>query len=160
MVANYLLAVAAEYIAVNHAKRKGLYFTLLLDVFRVPSRLLNIYMDNTAAILLTMNPLTNGAVKHISVIYHFVRDCVERGAISVSYTPTAEMFADGFTKLLGTTQHKYCKLNLGIRASMNAPTDGVSPDIQTDSTDEDLLVGLAALMTSLNQPENEGDLKP
>ena len=32
--------VAAEYIAVNHAKRKGLYFTVLLDVFRVPSRLL------------------------------------------------------------------------------------------------------------------------
>ena len=114
-------------------------------------------MDNTAAILLTMNPLTNGAVKHISVIYHFVRDCVERGAISVSYTPTAEMFADGFTKLLGTAQHKYCKLNLGIRASLGPLSD--SPDIHSDPTDEDIYVGLAALMTSLNNPEEEGDSK-
>ena len=43
---------------------------------------------------------------------------------------------------------------------MNAPTDGVSPDIQKDSSDEDLLVGLAALMTSLNPPVDEGDSKP
>ena len=112
-------------------------------------------MDNTAAILLTMNPLTNGAVKHISVIYHFVRDCVNRGAISVSYTPTAEMFADGLTKLLGTAQHKYCKLNLGIRASF-----GPLSDIPPESLDEDIFVGLAALMSSLNQPEDDGDSKP
>ena len=99
-----------------------------------------------------MNPLTNGAVKHISVIYHFVRDCVNRGTISVSYTPTAEMFADGLTKLLGTAQHKYCKLNLGIRASLD-----LLSDIPPESSDEDIVVGLAALMSSLNHSEEEGD---
>ena len=69
------------------------------------------------------------------------------------------MFADGFTKLLGTAQHKYCKLNLGIRASLGPLTDGYSTDIPSDSLDEDIYVGLAALMTSLNNPEEEGDSK-
>ena len=145
----------AEYMAINLGAKEGLFVSEVLDVCELPSRPLHIYMDNTAAILLTMNPLTNGAVKHISVIYHFVRDCVNRGAISVSYTPTAEMFADGLTKLLGTAQHKYCKLNLGIRASF-----GPLSDIPPESLDEDIFVGLAALMSSLNQPEDDGDSKP
>ena len=145
----------AEYMAINLGAKEALFVSEVLDVCELPSRPFHIYMDNTAAILLTMNPLTNGAVKHISVIYHFVRDCVNRGAISVSYTPTAEMFADGFTKLLGTAQHKYCKLNLGIRASLGPLSD--SPDIHSDPTDEDIYVGLAALMSSLNHLEKEGD---
>ena len=84
---------------------------------------------------------------------------MNRGAISVAYTPTAEMFADGLTKLLGTTPHKYCKFNLGIRASLKPLTDGISPDIPSDSPDEDIYVGLAALMSSLNHSEEEGDSK-
>ena len=67
------------------------------------------------------------------------------------------MFADGFTKLLGTAQHKYCKLNLGIRASLGPLSD--SPDIHSDPTDEDIYVGLAALMSSLIQSDEEGDSK-
>ena len=82
------------------------------------------------------------------------------GAISIPYIPTAEMFADGLTKLLGTAQHKYCEFTLGIRASLGPLSDGSSPDITSDPTDEDIFVGLVALMSSLNQPEDEGDLKP
>ena len=143
----------AEYMAINLAAKEALFVSNVLDVCELPSRPFHIYMDNTAAILLTMNPLTNGAVKHISVIYHFVRDCVIRGDISISYTPTAEMFSDGLTKLLGTAQHKHCKINLGIRASLD------ESDITTESMDEDILVGLAALMSSLNPLEEEGDSK-
>ena len=116
-------------------------------------------MDNTAAILLTQNPLTNGAVKHISVIYHFVRDCVTRGAITVSYTPTAEMLADGLTKLLPGPLHKYCKINLGIRAMLTPLTEGATSEIISDPHDEDVYAGLTALFTSVHHAKETAELK-
>ena len=149
----------AEYIAINLASKEGLFVSNVLDVCEINSRPLHIYMDNTAAILLTQNPLTNGAVKHISVIYHFIRDCVTRGAISISYTPTAEMYADGLTKLLPTAIHKYCKFKLGIRASLTPITEGVTSDIISDPKDADIYAGLAALFSSLRHPSEESDLQ-
>ena len=145
---NYLLLLLNILLLImrNAYEIKGMLFRHLLDVCRVSSRLLQIFMDKWSC-------------EHISVINHFVRDCVNRGAISISYTPTAEMFADGLTKLLGTSPHKYCKFNLGIRASLTPLDDEASTDVPSDSPDEDIYVGLAALMSSLNHSEEEGDSK-
>jgi hypothetical protein len=36
--------------------------------------------------------------KHIDIAYHFVRECVANGTISVEYIPTDDMTADVLTK--------------------------------------------------------------
>ena len=139
----------SEYIAANLATRNALYISSLLDICQVSSRPLHIYMDNQPAILLTQNPLTNGAVKHIEIIYHFVRYNVRVRNISVSYISTADMLADGLTKLLPTSKHNACKRGFGIRNSLTHFTGQTSTG-PPESSDEDIYAVVAALLDSLN----------
>lgn len=96
----------AEYIAATQATKNALWLRkLLADVsgrgapvpMCVPIR-----GDNSAALAL-LNERGSGsraASKYIDLGYHFVRDRVERGEVSFSYIPTAEMLADTMTKAL------------------------------------------------------------
>jgi len=36
--------------------------------------------------------------KHIDIRYHFIRDCVQKGAVRLEYVQTDEQVADIFTK--------------------------------------------------------------
>jgi hypothetical protein len=44
--------------------------------------------------------------KHIDIAYHFVRECVANGTISVEYIPTDDMTADVLTKALPQIKHE------------------------------------------------------
>ena len=56
--------------------------------------------DNQGAITLTKNPHLTERSKHIDISYHFVRDLFEKQKLNVSYVPTKDMAADGFSKPL------------------------------------------------------------
>ena len=56
--------------------------------------------DNQGALSLARNPLHSAQSKHIDVLYHFVRERVAMGELSVEYVSTAEMVADLLTKPL------------------------------------------------------------
>src|SRR6266536_182439 len=56
--------------------------------------------DNQGVIALAKNPYLTKYSKHIDIAYHFIRDLQERKRASVTYMPTAEMAADGFSKPL------------------------------------------------------------
>ncbi|EKD16066.1 copia-type reverse transcriptase-like protein [Drepanopeziza brunnea f. sp. 'multigermtubi' MB_m1] len=56
--------------------------------------------DNQGAIALAKNPYLTERSKHIDIAYHYVRDLVDQRKSSLSYIPTAEMAADGFSKPL------------------------------------------------------------
>jgi hypothetical protein len=59
-----------------------------------------IWCDNTSALALASNPVFHGRTKHIEVDYHFVREKVVRGDISVQFISTDDQIADIFTKAL------------------------------------------------------------
>jgi hypothetical protein len=44
--------------------------------------------DNTSAISVAKNPVLHSKTKHIEVKYHFLRDNVEKGKISLIHVPT------------------------------------------------------------------------
>jgi hypothetical protein len=44
--------------------------------------------------------------KHIDIIYHHIRDDITYGQIDITYIPSAENFADLFTKSLSTDSHE------------------------------------------------------
>jgi transposase InsO family protein len=56
--------------------------------------------DNQAAIALIKNPIASQRSKHIDIIYHFSRECAERGEVSFSYVPSELQLADIMTKAL------------------------------------------------------------
>ncbi|SCV71305.1 BQ2448_2893 [Microbotryum intermedium] len=74
----------AEYLALSHAGKEGIYLSQLLEELHVkPVAPAHIFTDNEATAA------------------HFVRDMVNRGDISLSHMGTNNMVADIFTKALG-----------------------------------------------------------
>ena len=56
--------------------------------------------DNQGALILIKNAHLNERSKHVDIYYYFIRDLAEKGELRVDYIPTAEIVADGMTKLL------------------------------------------------------------
>jgi hypothetical protein len=73
-----------------------------------------LYADNQGAINLTMNGKYSNKTKHIDLRQHLVRDCVEKGLISLVYCPTDSMVADVLTKPLLSIKHEAFSKSMGI----------------------------------------------
>ena len=73
-----------------------------------------IYCDNHSCIKLTENPVFHDKSKDIEIKYHFIRDCVQKGAIKLEYISTNEQVADVFTKALPRGKHVYFRDKMGV----------------------------------------------
>ena len=67
-----------------------------------------IYEDNQAAISMSKNPQYHGRAKHILIKYHFIREQVNDGTVTLKYCPTQGMLADMSTK--GLNRDKFVRL--------------------------------------------------
>ena len=65
---------------------------------------MEILEDNQSAICLANNPIFHGRTKHVELKYHFIRDQVGQGNITLTYCPSEAMIADILTKGLPTPQ--------------------------------------------------------
>jgi len=54
--------------------------------------------DNTGAIDLAYNPRAHGRTKHMKIRFHFIRECIQEGAVSFGYIHTTQQLADSLTK--------------------------------------------------------------
>ena len=90
---------AAEYIAMAHGLKELLwtYQTLLTMGINIalPMQVLE---DNQACIQIADNPISQRRSRYIDIRYHFIRDYVENGTITLKYCKTADMLADIMTK--------------------------------------------------------------
>ena len=73
-----------------------------------------ILCDNQRGIHFSENPVFHDRFKHIVIWYHFIRDMVQRGAISFDHIGTDEQAADILTKPLGKVMFLTFRENLGI----------------------------------------------
>ena len=93
--------VEAEYIAQAHAVKEALWLCMFVSEIRnKPAQAITISSDNQGAIALLKDNKFHARTKHIDVRYHFIREAVEDGKVSVVYVPTDENPADIFTKPL------------------------------------------------------------
>ena len=94
-----LSSCEAEYVALTHAIQEGKFLLMLLNEM-LPSNSveMKIGVDNQSALMLAKNPICHQRSKHIDVKYHFIRDEVMNGIVSLSYVPSFENRADVFTK--------------------------------------------------------------
>jgi len=71
-------------------------------------------IDNVSAINLSKNPVSHGRSKHIEVKYHFLRDMVNKGRISVKYCKSELQLVDVFTKALKIERFEDLKRRVGV----------------------------------------------
>jgi len=85
-----------------------------VNLFKRKIEATRIMCDNQSCIKLFENTVFHDRSKLIDIRCHFVRDCVQRGALQLSYTATGEKVADILTKALGRTRFDYCREKMGM----------------------------------------------
>lgn len=92
----------AEYMACCLATKEAIWLSrLLADILQKESPdPISIGIDNNGSIDIAKNTSINEKSKHIDVQYHFVRECVQHGKVSLIRCPTSDQLADPLTKPL------------------------------------------------------------
>ncbi len=76
-----------------------------------------LHIDNCAADLLARNPINHAVTKHIDVQYHYIRECITDGLVTLKLIRTNNMAADILTKSVVSTKHEHFCLMLGMETS-------------------------------------------
>ena len=97
-----LSTMEAEYMAACAATQEAIWLRLLLKDLHIldHDQPLVIREDNTACIAFSKNSGDYKKSKHIDVRYHFVRERVAAGEVTLEYIATADQLADILTKPL------------------------------------------------------------
>ena len=91
----------AEYMGQSDAAQEAIWARSMLSELGEPlDGPTPIYGDNQGAIALAKNPIDHKRTRHINVSYHFVRELISNGTLTLTYLSTNEMVADGLTKAL------------------------------------------------------------
>ena len=91
----------AEYMGQSDAAQEAVWArSLLSELGECLNDPTPIFGDNQGAIALAKNPIDHKRTRHINVSYHFVRELITNGTLTLTYIPTNEMIADGLTKAL------------------------------------------------------------
>lgn len=117
-----LSSCEAEFIAATSAACQGIWLSRLLAELlgREPEKV-ELRIDNQSAIQLCKNPVFHDRSKHIETRFHFVRNCVEEGKISVNHVSTEDQLADILTKALGRIKFQEMKSKIGIQVAAQVP---------------------------------------
>ena len=111
-----LSTTEAEYVAMTHAAKEGLWLrTLFGEVFAPINKPTTIFGDNQSAIALATGGQYHPRTKHIDIRYHFIRYIIEAESIKLVYCPTDEQTADPLTKALPSLKVKHFATEMGLR---------------------------------------------
>ncbi len=93
--------------ALSASSQEVMFLRQLLPTFGCPITGPTItYEDNDSSISHAKTIMTTSKSKHIDIRYHYIRDLVTQGSISIVWCPTADMLADILTKFsLPTSVH-------------------------------------------------------
>lgn len=110
-----LSTTEAEYMALTQAVKEAVWLQGLIaelggDAVQIP-----LLGDNQGSNALARNPVFHNRTKHIDVQYHFVREKVADGTVTLDFVPTKLMAADLLTNALPRDRHvALCNL-IGVR---------------------------------------------
>lgn len=110
-----LSSCEAEYIAATTAACQGVWIGRLLgELLDEKSGVATLYIDNKSAIQLCKNPVFHDRSKHIETRFHFIRECVDDGRISVESIGTEDQLADILTKSLAKVKFQELRRRIGV----------------------------------------------
>lgn len=110
-----LSSTEAEYVALSEATREICWLRSLYDElgFRQDSPS-NLKGDNDGSIAMARNPQFHKRAKHIATRWHWIRDMVEEGFVSITSCRDPEQTADVLTKALPRPKHEKHIREMGI----------------------------------------------
>ena len=113
-----LSTAEAEYMALASASQEAIWMQKLLgNLDKKQVQPIEIYEDNQSAICMAKKPQFHGRAKHVDIKYHFIRELVEKGSVTLTYCPSEDMIADMLTKGLSKDQFYKIRTMAGIRKS-------------------------------------------
>lgn len=71
-------------------------------------------MTTKPAHQIAANPCFHERTKHLEIDCHFAREKVQSGFLQTAYIHTSQQLADIMTKALGSAQHQFLSLKLGL----------------------------------------------
>ena len=106
----------AEYMALTEAAKEAIWCARFLAElgYRKKDTPVLLRGDNQGSIALAENPEFHRRTKHIEIKWHWIREVVELGRVSIKFIPTTEMVADGLTKPLAAKPFEDFKSMLGM----------------------------------------------
>ena len=104
----------AEYIAAASCTAQLLWLQNQLLDFGIVALKTPLMLDSQAAENIIKNPVSHSTTKHIDIRHHFVRDCYEKGLISLHHVPTTDQLADVLTKALDTATFEGLIARIGM----------------------------------------------
>ncbi|MCQ7285347.1 Ty1/Copia family ribonuclease HI, partial [Salmonella enterica] len=104
----------AEYIAAASCTAQLLWLQNQLLDFGITALKTPLMLDSQAAENIIKNPVSHSTTKHIDIRHHFVRDCYEKGLISLHHVPTKDQLADVLTKALDTATFESLVSRIGM----------------------------------------------
>jgi hypothetical protein len=93
----------AEYVAAGSCTAQLLWLQNQLLDFGITEVKTPLLLDSQAAENIIKNPVAFSKTKHIEIRHHFVRDCYEKGLISLHHVASEDQLADVLTKPLDTS---------------------------------------------------------
>ncbi|GJX22783.1 putative RNA-directed DNA polymerase [Tanacetum coccineum] len=111
-------SMKVEYIAVVEAAMEAIWickFIYGLGVVPSIDRPMDMYCDNTGAITIADEPGVQKGAKHFQRKYHFIRETIQEGDISILKVHIDNNLADPFTKPMPCTKHVEHARSIGLR---------------------------------------------
>jgi hypothetical protein len=88
-----------------------------MNELRCGQKKARIWCDNQSAIKLAESDAYRPRSKHIDIRYHRIREHIAAGDVEVKFAPTKEMVADSLTKPVTKEITKFCRENMGLKAT-------------------------------------------
>ena len=104
-----LSSTEAEYMALSDTSQQIAWIQSLFNELGYQLRQIPVCTDNQGS-----NPVQERRTKHIDIHYHYIRECIEEGKVSVFFIPGSMNPADMFTKNLGKDKFLEFHEYLGI----------------------------------------------
>ncbi|GJU23130.1 retrotransposon protein, putative, ty1-copia subclass [Tanacetum coccineum] len=111
-------ATEAEYIAASEAVMEAVWirkFISGLGIVPTINKPIKMFCDNSAALLIANEPGVQKGARHYHRRYHYVRECIELGEISLLKVHTDDNLADPFTKALPKGKLTQHARSIGLR---------------------------------------------
>ena len=115
-----LSSCEAEYMALKEASKESIYLNNIISYVNNTLQLdksdntPTILVDNQGSLKLAENPEFHKRTKHIDIVYHFIRECINTKKLKVGYIPTKEQLAHGFTKGLDNVKQQNMINNINL----------------------------------------------
>ncbi|KAK2435236.1 hypothetical protein QL285_020311 [Trifolium repens] len=115
-----LSSCEAEYIVASLSTCQAIWLKNLIEEIseeRIESVKLRI--DNVSAINLAKNPIAHGRSKHIELRFHYLREQVNNGNLTLEHCRSEDQFADLFTKAVTVKVFQKLRDQMGIECVGN-----------------------------------------